>query len=239
MSDAPAALLDRRSLADQVAEQLLDLIRRDGLVPGDVLPSQATLSARFGVSRPILREAMRALVGSGVIVVRNGKGAAVAPISRDPLLHFFQRALQFERDAVVQLMEMRKGIEVQAAALAAQRRRPEEAARMRRIADEMREHLRDPDRYNALDLRLHLAIVEATHNRMLEHLMASVRETLHDSIQAGFRHRQGDGFLQRTQDLHEDVVAAIEAGERERARAAMERHFDDAIEAILTQPVTR
>ncbi len=228
--------LDRRSLADRVAAELIAQIRRDRLMPGDELPSQAELAERFGVSRPILREAMKSLVGSGVIEVRNGRGARVAPISRDPLLGFFQRALQYERDAVAQLMEMRKGIEVHAAMLAAERRSETQLERMRAIVAEMHAHLHEPDRYNTLDLRLHLAIVEATHNRMLEHLMASVRETLHDSIQEGFRHRQSERLLERTQVLHEDILDALGAGDPERARRAMERHFDDAIQAILTEP---
>jgi GntR family transcriptional regulator, transcriptional repressor for pyruvate dehydrogenase complex len=230
--------LTHRSLSGRVAERLVRLIQEDGLRPGDFLPSQAELSERFGVSRPILREAMQGLAGSGLIEVHNGRGAMVAPIKRDPLLAFFRRALQFERTAVVELMEVRKGIEVQAALLAAQRRTPEQLDAMRRIVDEMRLRLRDTAAFNALDLELHLAIVDAAANTMLLHLMASVRETLHDSITEGFRHRQTDELLARTQTIHEQLVDAIESGDPSRARHAMERHFDDAIAAILTQPPT-
>jgi GntR family transcriptional regulator, transcriptional repressor for pyruvate dehydrogenase complex len=228
--------LTHSSLTARVGERLVRLIEEDGLRPGDFLPSQAELSKRFGVSRPIMREAMQGLAGSGVIEVHNGRGAMVAPLTGDPLRAFFRRALQFERKAVVELMEVRKGIEVQAALLAAERRTPEQLEAMRRIVEEMRLRLRDPAAYNALDLELHLAIVEAAANAMLLHLMTSVRETLHDSITEGFRHRQTDELLQRTQTLHEQLVDAIHSGDPTQARQAMERHFDDAIEAILTQP---
>jgi GntR family transcriptional regulator, transcriptional repressor for pyruvate dehydrogenase complex len=230
--------LAHSSLTVRVAERLVRLIEEDGLRPGDFLPSQAELSQRFGVSRPIVREAMQGLAGSGVIEVHNGRGAMVAPITGDPLRAFFRRALQFERKAVVELMEVRKGIEVQAALLAAERRTPEQLDAMRRIVEAMRLRLRDTAAYNALDLELHLAIVEAAANTMLLHLMASVRETLHDSITEGFRHRQTDELLARTQILHEQLVDAIATGDPTQAQRAMERHFDDAIEAIRTQTPT-
>jgi GntR family transcriptional repressor for pyruvate dehydrogenase complex len=228
--------LRHSSLTARVAKRLVLLIQEDDLQPGDFLPSQAALSERFGVSRPIMREAMQGLAGSGVIEVHNGRGAKVAPINRDPLLAFFQRAVQFERKAVVELMELRKGIEVQAALLAAERRTPDQLDAMRRIVDQMRVHLRDTVAYNALDLELHLTIVEAAGNTMLLHLVASLRETLHDSITEGFRHRQTDELLARTQTIHEELVDAIDSGDPSLARRAMERHFEDAIEAILTQP---
>lgn len=241
MSSLPSApngseRVEHRSLTHQVGTRIVELIERSRLRPGDFLPSQAELCERFGVSRPIMREAMQSLVGSGVIEIHNGRGAMVAPINHDPLLAFFQRALQFERNAVIELMEMRKGIEVQSAVLAAERRTDEQIEEMRRIVGEMRTRLRDTDRYNALDLELHLAIVQATRNTMLYHLMASVRATLQDSIAQGFRHRQSDELLDRTQQLHEELVDAIASGDAGRSRQSMERHFDDAIEAIRTQP---
>jgi GntR family transcriptional repressor for pyruvate dehydrogenase complex len=229
--------LQRSSLADQVGARITDLIRKADLRPGEYLPSQGELCERFGVSRPILREAMKSLIGSGVIEVHNGRGAIVAPLNRDPLLGFFQRAVRYERNAVVELMEMRKGIEVQAAVLASERRSEEQVAGMQRILEQMGTCLHDPNRYNALDLELHLAIAEASANTMLLHLMASVRETLQNSIREGFRHRSSSPpRLSRTQSLHEELVTAIAEADPARTRTAMELHFDDAIEAIRTLP---
>src|SRR5512135_1083989 len=110
------------TLADQAADRLLEYIEAQHLKPGDLLPSETSLAGSFGVSRPVIREALKNLEGKGIIEIVNGKGALVKPIDSDPLRLFFQRAMHLEKDAIIDLMEVRKGIEVEAAVLAAGRR---------------------------------------------------------------------------------------------------------------------
>jgi GntR family transcriptional repressor for pyruvate dehydrogenase complex len=235
VSGAPAlAPLDRRPLSEQVAARLVGVIQDGPLAPGQFLPSQRDLCRSFGVSRPVLREALTSLVARGFIEVQNGKGARIVSRAPDPLVAIFRGAGSVDRGAVVELMELRRGIESQAAALAAERRTDEQVARLRSLLAEMRPSLHEPDRYNELDLQLHLAIAAATQNSMISHLMASLQETLRDTIRAGFRHRQEGAYLRRTQQLHEDVVDAIAEHQAVRARRTMERHFDDVIRAIRT-----
>lgn len=227
-----AAALDRRPLSEQVAGGLVELIQDGPLSPGEFLPSQHELCRRFGVSRPILREALSSLVARGFIDVQNGKGARILSRAPDPLVAVFRSSGRLDRDEIVQLMELRRGIEAQAAALAAGRRTDSQASRLQSLVALMRPSLFDVDRYNELDLELHLAIAAASQNAMIRHLMASLQETLRDTIREGFRHRQEGVYLRRTQQLHEDVVDAIVGGHAARARRAMERHFDDVIAAI-------
>ena len=226
------AQLDRRRLPDQVATRLVGLIQDGVVAPGEFLPSQLELCRRFGVSRPVLREALRSLAARGFIDVQNGKGARILSRAPDPLMALFRGSGTFARDDIAQLMELRRGIESQAAALAAERRTEAQATRLRELVERMRPNLHEPDRYNELDLELHLVVAAASQNAMIRHLMASLQETLRDSIRAGFRHRQEGAYLRRTQQLHEDIIAAIVAREATRARRAMERHFDDVLRAI-------
>src|SRR5262245_4098759 len=137
--------LRRETLAEQASQSLIEFIQTQNLKPGDVLPSEARLSVEFGVSRPIIREALKSLAGKGVIDIVNGRGAVVKPIDSETLSEFFERAMHENDNTIMELMEVRKGIEVQSAALAAQRRTPEELAKMSEIVTAMRQHLNDPD----------------------------------------------------------------------------------------------
>ena len=227
--------LDRRTLSDQVSTQLMGLIQGGELSPGDFLASEHQLAREFGVSRPVLREALRLVAARGFIEILNGRGAIVRSLAPDPLLAVFQDAVTRQRGSLVELMELRSGIETHAAGLAAERRTDDEVERLVAIAADMAEHLDEFDRYNELDLQLHLTIAAASHNAMIGHLMASLHETLRTAISEGFRHRQSPSVLRRTQRLHTTIVDAIGDRDAARARRAMQRHFDDAISAIRTR----
>ena len=153
----PAAL-ERQPLSEQVATRLIALIQEGPLEPGHFLPSQHELCRQYGVSRPILREALRTLVAAGFIDVQNGKGAMVVSPAPDPLANVFRDAVRHGRDAVVELMELRRGIESDAAALAAARRTATQAKRLRLLFVKMQPKLHDFDAYNELDLEMQLEV---------------------------------------------------------------------------------
>jgi GntR family transcriptional repressor for pyruvate dehydrogenase complex len=220
--------LHRETLATQLAERLITFITVNGLKPGDALPSEARLATQFGVSRPIMREAMRTLQAQGIIEVTNGKGATVRPLTGDPLSSFFTWAMRFEEDALVELLEVRKGLELQSVALAAARRTPEELAGMRATIATMAQHIHDADAYTELDYQLHLQIAVATHNGMLRHLLSSIREPFKETIREGLRRQTGERGRRRIQGGHERIVAAIAAQDSEVAVAVMTGHLDGA-----------
>ena len=114
-----AAGLRRETLADQVARSLQQLIETRPIAPGEPLPSEAQLAATFGVSRPIVREALRTLEATGVIDVANGKGATVKPLTGELLSQFFRQASRIRVATRFDLLEVRKGLEVRSAILAA------------------------------------------------------------------------------------------------------------------------
>lgn len=225
--------LRRETLAEQAEQALLELIARRGLRAGDVLPAEMTLAGEFGVSRQVIREALKALQGQGVLEILNGKGAVVRPVDSSALVLFFQRAVRLDQRATIELIEVRKGIEIQSAMLAAERRQPAELERLREIVAQMGQHVGEPESYSELDLELHLAIAAATHNAMLYHLISSLREVSRDTILAGLRHRRGDAQLARVQELHVLLLAEIEQGHAEAAGRAMALHFDEAIFALV------
>jgi GntR family transcriptional regulator, transcriptional repressor for pyruvate dehydrogenase complex len=223
--------LRRETLAEQAIQGIMQLIQQRGLRPGAVLPSESKLAAEFGVSRPVIREAYKALAGMGVIEIVNGKGAVVQAFDSNRLRVLFVGAIEVNPETILELMEVRKGIEVESAILAARRRTPDELHRLQQIVSAMREHLDDIETYIVLDVELHLQIASATHNWMMYSLVESIRSSLAQMVRAGYQQRKRDQH-ERVQILHELVVDAIARGDAEAAGHSMAMHFDDAAVAL-------
>jgi DNA-binding FadR family transcriptional regulator len=227
-----AIKLNRATLAEQVADLLVQRIEQDGFKPGDPLPSIARLAAEFSVSKPIIREALKTLEGRSLIEVTNGKTPIVKPISSDSLRLFFERAIALDSRSFIELLEIRRGLEIQSVLLAARHSTPDEIVAMRGLVAAMQAALYDHARYADLDLELHLKIALASRNTLLFHLVESIRDVLKDTIQEGLRSRFTDAQLVRVQALHEAIVERLAAGDAAGAASAMATHFDDAIDAI-------
>lgn len=227
--------ITRGTLADQVTDRLLEYIESQHLKPGDLLPSETSLANSFGVSRPVIREALKNLEGKGVIEIVNGKGALIRPIDSDPLRLFFQRAMQMEYGTMLELMEVRKGIEVEAAFLAAKRRDENDLKVISNIVKEMRDNMQNLDAYIQLDVEFHLRIAAASHNGMIVYLVESIRDALRNTISAGLKSRGSALRLEPIQELHELLLQKLTEGDAEAVMLAMSQHFDEAILA-MTNP---
>ena len=208
-------------------------IEAQDLKPGKVLPPETQLAANLGVSRPIIREALKSLSGQGIIEVVSGKGAVVKALDGQVLEVFFRRAMQIEREAIIDLMEARKGIEVQAAGLAARRRTPEELAQLAEIAATMRSHLHVPDVYVEADVAFHRLIASMAHNALIYHLVGAIRAAIKDTLRESLLRPQVDEQLERVQAGHEDILTALEQGDAEGAQRAMAVHFGDAVMSLI------
>ncbi len=227
--------ITRGTLADQVTDRLLEYIETQHLRPGDLLPSETSLANSFGVSRPVIREALKSLEGKGVIEIVNGKGALIRPIDNDSLRLFFRRAMEMEYGTMLELMEVRKGLEVQSAVLAAQRRDEKDLAAIRQVVGAMRETTSDLDAYTRLDVEFHLRVAAASHNSMMVSLVESIRDALRNTIIAGLRSRGPALNLESIQCTHEELYDALVEGNVQAAMETMVRHFDEAIVA-MTNP---
>lgn len=223
--------LTRESLAEQVAKSLRDYIYNT-LEPDDVLPSTATLVQEYNVSRIVIREALKYLEAQDIIEVANGKRARVKPISAIVLRDFFHRATLFEKKTLLELLEVRRGIEIESARLAAMRRNAEEVFRMKAIVNEMNKHLSNPESFAELDLTLHQTIAKATRNSMFIYLIETIRDTQKETILEGLHSRLNKGIFVGIQAYHAEIVAAIDAQNPEKAQQAMAAHFAHAEKAL-------
>ncbi len=225
----------RQTLPDQIADQLFDYIAAESLKPGDLLPSTAKLSESFGVSRPVVREGLRSLASLGVIEIVNGKGAVIKPLDDRLLQVFFDRAVQLRDKSIIELMEVRKPLEVQSAFLATQRCTPKDLAKMDALVQAMAQSLGDLDTYAKLDVEFHLVIASATGNTMMYFLIGSIRESLEESILRGLHSRRTQAELDRVQQTHEMVYQGIQSGKPELAAEMMAIHFDEAVVALVRE----
>ena len=214
----------RRSLTGELVVRLTDDITSGKIPPGSRLPTEQEMIAATGVSRTVVREAVAALRADGLVVTRQGVGAFVPENARPPLRIAFDRLSPLR--AVLEVMELRTGIEIEAAGLAAERATPAQVRKVVDCFDAIGAAIgRGADGIDQ-DFALHCSIADATGNpqfrRFLEHLGRFVipRQTI----------RGGPGMPRRVysetfQQEHRDIVQAIRAGAVAQARAAMRRHL--------------
>jgi GntR family transcriptional repressor for pyruvate dehydrogenase complex len=230
--------IERRRVCELLAERLAAEIRDRSLRPGDPIPTERELQQVYGVGRSSVREALRILESRGLIRPSGRRVFLVADYG-NPLSRSLQFLMALEEGSLRDLFEVRKILEVEAAALAAVRRTAEDLSRMARAIDEMVIGLASQDRYIAADLEFHLAVAAATANRMALILMHAIRDLLHRAL-ASIYHIPGSP--QRSIEQHRAILDAIGAGAAEAARQRMREHLvrvEGDIQDILSRtPVT-
>lgn len=227
--DAP---IERRKLYEQLAERLLARITQGRLAPGDPLPTERELTARYRVGRSSVREALRMLESRGLITAA-GKGAFTVAEFANPLRDSMILLLTLRETSLRELFELRKILEVEAAALAAARRTEEDLAAMHAAIEEMVAGLVAEQRYIRADLKFHLTIAAATRNRTIQHVMHAIREGLQEAL-ASIYHIPGSPEQSIAQ--HRRILAAVTARDAPGARRMMWEHLarvESDIEAIL------
>jgi len=214
----------RRKVYEQVAEQLLGQVVARRLKPGDVLPPERELTESFGVGRSSIREALRMLESQGVISAVNG-GSFVVSDAASPLNSSLRLMFTLDdRTGIHDLFELRRILEVEAAALAAGRHGGGHLDEMDAAIEEMATSLDDNggDRFIDADLRFHLAVAEATGNRLVLHSMQAVRDVVRRALMTVFVIPQSP---ESAVVEHRGIRAAIASGDPARARQEMTDHL--------------
>ncbi len=209
----------RFKISDSVAAQLEQLIGDGAYKPGERLPSERVLSEQFGVGRSSMREALRVLEARGFVSIAHGVGVHVTepPTSGDP-----RSLLVLQGCTVPELFEVRRALECPAAASAAKRVTPAEAAALKSLLSEMGDPGLSDAEYVEKDAELHKAIMLATHNALLIELYESTRHLFVEYSARVIR------FPGRRSTAHEGHVAIVDAIVHRRpqiAQKAMSAHL--------------
>jgi GntR family transcriptional repressor for pyruvate dehydrogenase complex len=214
-----------KTLVERVSDVLRQAILSGQFLPGSKLPSEVRLTAAHGVSRTVVREAIAALRADRLVEARQGAGVFV--LDGPPWPPVSLQGIDPERvSSTIELLELRTGVEVEAAGLAALRRSPaqEEMILDRHVA--VHEALEAGRPTGEADFALHLAIAEATNNPQFPKFLALLGE---NAIPRAALHSDGpeknSPYLKLLDEEHSRIVVAISNGDETAAREAMRIHL--------------
>jgi DNA-binding FadR family transcriptional regulator len=221
-----------RSLALELVEALGDRIRDGRLAAGAKLPTEAEFMAEFGVSRTVVREAISKLQASGLVLTRHGIGTFVVGLGDAAPFRLAPEQFATLHD-VIAVLELRIGIETEAASLAAQRRNADNLRQMRSALDAVAAAVEQGRDAVGPDFQFHLEIARATQNAHFAELMGSLgtmiipRARLAGADAGDEAQRQ---YLRGVNAEHESIFDAIRNQDSDAARAAMRTHLANSRE---------
>ncbi|NLG80480.1 MAG: FadR family transcriptional regulator [Firmicutes bacterium] len=203
-----------------IANQLVELIREGKLKPGDRLLPEHQLSSYLRVGRSSVREALRLLESQGLI--SSSRGGWVVSSNDVVVEKSLALAMTLDRISTDEIVEMRKIIETETAALAARRATEEDLAVMANAIEKMRAGLDSCEAYISADLEFHMAVVAASRNRGLATMMAAIRDMLRDAL-AGI-YQVPDSAAKALHE-HTEIYESIKAHDEQKAHEAMSQHL--------------
>jgi GntR family transcriptional repressor for pyruvate dehydrogenase complex len=205
-------------LVRQVTARLREEITSGRFAPGDKLPSQALLSEQFEVSRSVLREAVAGLQADGLLEARQGAGVFVTNQLRAPAMPLLQSVDAARVSSILEILELRSAVEVEAAGLAAVRRSPLQEEAILHAHNKVASLIAAGHRSTDADFEFHRSIAAATNNpRFVELLDVLGSNTIPDIM----RH----GHLDMILEEHRAILLAISASDEDAARQAMRIHI--------------
>lgn len=229
-------------LADGVLAALSQAILDGRLKPGESLPSEATLAARFGVSKQVVREAVRQLAALGAVQIGQGRATRIVEMTdAQPLARFWRFAVGNTREGLSEAVELRRMLEPQVARLAAQRATADGIARLRETLACMEAALGDVPAWIPADLDFHDQLARMSGNRLVRLQMQGLRPVLEEVLRHFNAAERDRADWRRTYDRHRRVAEAVAKRDTAAAFAAMLDHFtaaDDRLAQIFGRPTS-
>lgn len=227
-----------KKIYEEIVDQVRQLIEDGYLNPGDRLPAERELVKSFQVSRSSIREALSALEMMGFLEVRTGEGIFIKQIKAEPLIGTLFRALQPDRGTLIELLEVRKMVEVQAAVYAAQRASIKEINLLEQALEDMEKDLDNSDSISEkTDLKFHYTVAAASNNTIIIHLMDVLAESLQYLIEASrWKLDQGKHTAEMLYSEHYGIYEAIKEKDQNKARKRMLKHLN-GIERVLSKAI--
>ncbi len=224
----------KKKLSDSVLEEIGRMVEAGELNRGDKLPPQDQLAAQLGVSRPSLREALRAMEMIGAIEQRPGYGTVF--LGGVPVLYAEQLSVPSIDDEAtnIDLGVARRYVETACVELAVDRATTEEIDEMGRMINEMEQALKDDrtDDYEVADINFHYLVAKASQNQFLIHFSVTIRGIMERFIRELFRILPNR--YARSMTFHRRIYEAIHQRERTLAVEAMTSHIDDILNGLKT-----
>ena len=229
-SDVEFGTLERNVLSEQIADRILQMIKDRKLHPGDMLPPERELAVMMGVSRPSLREALRALSIMNIIDNRQGSGTYITSLQPERLVEHLEIVFALDDSTYLNLFAARRIVEVGLAELAATKITDEEIGELRACLTRSLETVEDEELFLESDLELHNRIRVAARNSILSLFMRSINK-----LSLYSRRRTGEFPEVRRQTLidHQEIVDALSRRDPAAARRAMLDHLNHVEEKLI------
>jgi GntR family transcriptional repressor for pyruvate dehydrogenase complex len=216
----------REGASEKVVHRLLALVKAGDLKPGDRLPGERDLAEMFQVSRPTIREAVRALAVLGVVKSRHGGGIFVSALEAADLLGPLSFFLTLQEMEVGRLYQARAVIEGEIAALAAAAATPSDLSEFKELIEQQEENIREPAHYRVLDTAFHAKLAEIAGNPFLARAAGSM-----NVLGMEFRKTASESasVIGISITDHRHILTALKAKQPESARQAMQIHMQNVL----------
>lgn len=210
------------SLSSQIVADTRDALFAKKLKPGDFLGTENDLAARYGVSRIVARDALRTLQALGIVEIKMGKGGGARIARGNPRLFAEALAVQLDLTGVTpnEIMDAQRAIECLAAELAAENATDDDIARMRKLIVDAEEAIDDAVLSTQLGAEFHMAVAEASHNRVLVVQLISLQHVSWPRQNPTLTKQ----VMRRIIDVHKELLALIEIRDPAGARKLMDDH---------------
>lgn len=217
--------VDRAPLSEGISDRLIEMIAAGELAVDDPLPSEAELAMRFGVSKPVVREALRQIALFGIIEIRQGRVARVRTLNSSVLEGFFRLAVRSDSNGLRDAIELRRAVEVELAELAAERATLKTQQPLEDAFRTMSRNIDALDPWLEGDFAFHMALAHASQNVIMQHTIEGLSGVIRYTqrllgVQTDLRDAR------KTLERHQVILEAVMARDPAAAGAAMRVHFD-------------
>ncbi|WP_439498646.1 FadR/GntR family transcriptional regulator [Bosea sp. (in: a-proteobacteria)] len=225
MAEASQTTSDKQRLTETVTQFVIDRVGERVFRPGDSLPSESDLARQLNVSKPVVREALGRLAALGIVQIQQGKPTTIQGLSVAPLDQFLRLAVRATDNGLREAVELRRAIEVEVAALAAERASLLQIEPVEAAVEKMRQNVDGNfERWLQGDFAFHVALARCSGNSLLEHLVSALADTIKFTQRAlGVQRDLRDPLA--TVARHQAIVDALKAHDPAAARIAMTVHF--------------
>jgi DNA-binding FadR family transcriptional regulator len=220
-----------KSLVDRIVEQIRKNIESGNLLPGERLATEHDLADQFGVSRTVIREAVRRLDTVGLIETRRGLGSFVGDLnSLSRSVKLMRSALAISPQDLIEYTELRSAIECHAAYFAAERSTAEDCDELQRLCDLIDQfELNDFPQVMQFDFQFHVKLAEMTGSMVMRNVLIVIREFISESMELTAPQIIERGVSKR---LHQPIVDRVRARDPDGAQRAMREHMNQTIERL-------
>lgn len=225
-------LVERQSAVAQSINQVRELLVSGALKPGQQLPAERALAELLGVSRPTVREAIRALSFMGVLETRLGSGTYVSAMNGEAIGDMLSFVAHASRETLSDVVEVRVHLEIASAEIAARKIGNGDLDALARLLEDCKKSLRDANGFAKLDLEFHRQVAKAAGNEVLARLLFSVSAL---GLQRRVSTAKNVELRRVSLDEHTHILSTLRKHDPVAAREAMRAHMEHAL-PHLTEP---